>query len=388
MAPALASEATTCTRDKLPTSPPAAVSQETKVVSEQGHRTGTATHSCQESGRSSRLGLVELTKEVLQKRLLDPEFGSSLQAVVLSKQLATLGIQLNQPYLATSTTPLSLAAATRSFTTTVTSGLIMSTSNGSIKENSVDRGQLVIASSSSTTLKPPGMGILSTAQPSCSETSSQLCTSNGINSLSHSDSLLPGPSSDVCDNKPLAEPLQIGKELQVTQEDATAATVARQKVLQTRADRLLKRLRRLQTRQAVSHTRQQMIGLVDYQRNTLHLQSKKPESEEKSSLLQDKDVKNLSTSALVNLIQSWQSQHAQAAKRQHEAREAQEAESKVKLDDDFCVELDRVGGNLQTNLRHMQCSVDSDATESSSGGESCDDMDYDDWDGKTPRPQL
>lgn len=57
-----------------------------------------------------------------------------------------------------------------------------------------------------------------------------------------------------------------------------------------------------------------------------------------------------------------------------------------KIDPSDCVEINRTVGTLLSNLKHLESSVDSDATESSSGGESCDE--YEDIDDRRKAYQV
>ena len=157
----------------------------------------------------------------------------------------------------------------------------------------------------------------------------------------------------------------------------------RQKDLETKAECLYKRLRRLQSRQGISHARGQLSGIVDHQRR--HPQS----LGRNSSSIDIKEAKDLSTSALVNLVQVWQS----SAKKLHGSSKTtnnsgQQGGVRL-LDETVCGELNKVAGHLTTNLHHLQRSLDSDATESSSGGESGDEAaDYDyDW-GEVTKPAM
>jgi KAT8 regulatory NSL complex subunit 1 len=155
----------------------------------------------------------------------------------------------------------------------------------------------------------------------------------------------------------------------------------KQKVLETRQERLLKRLRRLESRQAISHVKQQMSGFVMTTQQSLQA----TRQDFKNELLHGHDVKNLSTAALVNLVQKLQA--SQSKRSRHDS----EAKDQLHLEEETCLELDRVAGHLQSNLRHLEKAIDSDATESSSGGESCDEMDlYDEeeWADQPNRPSV
>ena len=170
----------------------------------------------------------------------------------------------------------------------------------------------------------------------------------------------------------------------------------RQRDMERRAERMLRRLRRLQSRQAVVHIKQQLSGVVDHQHKNLQTMAKSMKSPNpsasvdlKTELLQSEDVKSLSTAALVTLVRKLQSSQALSLRQRlaHQQATNEGGSSVLRLDEDLCMEMNRVAGTLQMNLHHLESALDSDATESSSGGESCDedfDFDYE----KPPRSSL
>ena len=157
----------------------------------------------------------------------------------------------------------------------------------------------------------------------------------------------------------------------------------RQHQLEKRAAHMMKRIRRLQTRQSSAHVSQQLSGFVDHQHKNLQSIAKAmkvPTStpEIKTEVLQSEDVKSLSTAQLVNLVRKLQSTQAITLRqRLTNNSSASDTKSVLTLNKDHCDEIQQVSGHLQTNLKHLESAVDSDATESSSGGESCDEGEYD-----------
>ena len=178
----------------------------------------------------------------------------------------------------------------------------------------------------------------------------------------------------------------------LTSADLSAEVNRRQRDLERKADRLLRRLRRLQSRQIVSHTKQQLNGLVDHQHRNLQSVAKSMKSppsnvDMRAELLQSEDVKSLSTAALVSLVQRLQSsQQLSLRQRLTGASGSDSGASVLKLDESLCVEMNKTSSTIQMQLRHLQSAVDSDATESSSGGESCDEDDY--YDDKQHRVSM
>ncbi|XP_077562224.1 non-specific lethal 1 [Haemaphysalis longicornis] len=145
---------------------------------------------------------------------------------------------------------------------------------------------------------------------------------------------------------------------------------SRRGLLERRADRLQRRIRRLQLRQAVQHTSGQMAAFFEHQQTSLGLPCLMPQrllhrklrdsTDLKAELLlQSEDVKNLSTAALVSLVRKLEESHG--------------APADLRLSAEDRAEGDRVAGTLRCTLAHHERAIDSDATESSSGGESGDD---------------
>ena len=168
-----------------------------------------------------------------------------------------------------------------------------------------------------------------------------------------------------------------------TQHDGSTRLRRQHSDLEARSALLLRRLRRLQSRQATSHVRRQLSGFVSQRRGAVPDPPAAPSTSAAaagvdlhSELLQSRDVKQLSTAALVSLVHKLQSsqpltlrQHLSGSGADHQAAPPA-APAGGQLGADVCGELKRAGGQLQANLDHLLAAYDSDATESSSGGES------------------
>lgn len=156
--------------------------------------------------------------------------------------------------------------------------------------------------------------------------------------------------------------------------------------LERRIEFLQRRLRRAQGRQVEQHTRQQLLIYVEYQLQNLQTVAKtisspaneKNGSDLKKELLSD-DVKNLSTAALVSLVQRLQASSSSSFQHHHHHQPQQllppqlskpEVTSILTMADDVRRESKVAAAKLAMNLNFMQSALDSDATESSSGGES------------------
>lgn len=164
----------------------------------------------------------------------------------------------------------------------------------------------------------------------------------------------------------------------------------KQHLLERRTQHLLRRLRRMQGRQLDGHIRNQLGGFVDFQRRDLQTVAKSirlagsniSASDLKAELLQSEDVKSLSTAALVNLVRRLQSTQGSVnfgPRTVNRTKHDNESVSVLMIDENTCQESSRVAGSLLASHHHMKSCIDSDATESSSGGESCDENEMNDY---------
>ncbi len=170
------------------------------------------------------------------------------------------------------------------------------------------------------------------------------------------------------------------------------STSRHQRELEMQVARLMRRIRRLQCRQSISHVKQQLSGFVEHEKSKTLTNSSSYGDLKSSELLPNKDMKHMSTAALVSLVQKLQSNNQSSSTHQPpllSLSQEQASDTYTHLGEEHCQELDRAVGHLESNLGHLHNMADSDATESSSGGESCDEMEYsDNWDGKTSRPSM
>lgn len=137
----------------------------------------------------------------------------------------------------------------------------------------------------------------------------------------------------------------------------------RQRNFMSRADRTLKRLRRLQSREANSSVRRQVAGLVSSLRRSA---CQSAALNDVSSVRSTPDLKSMSTQELVGFVRQMQSSEAMSTVAQSSKSSA------VQLS--VCPDMAATADRLSSNLRHLESAVDSDATESSSGGESDDEV--------------
>ncbi|XP_067687767.1 KAT8 regulatory NSL complex subunit 1-like [Haliotis asinina] len=223
-------------------------------------------------------------------------------------------------------------------------------------------------------------------QKSCErDTSSDPNSSNVDHKLSGNDAVIKGQEEDSRSSNPKLD-LENNESIKTT-EDLKECVSTSQHQLQRRAEFLLRRLRRIQGRQIENHTRQQLHHFVEYQHKNLETVVKSINApvtgtELKTELLQSEDVKNLSTAALVNLVRKLQAPKNLSLNQRlvHPPKtEAviQTTTNILKMDKSVRNESETAADHLCSTIKSLESVVDSDATESSSGGESCDEFDGD-----------
>ena len=159
-------------------------------------------------------------------------------------------------------------------------------------------------------------------------------------------------------------------------EDLIRDSTRKAVLLEKRNQFLLRRLRRLQGKQLEVHVKSQLKNFTEYQHQNLQTVATKairPNVERDSSLFHSNDVKNLSTAALVNLVRKIQTSQSKMTVEQR----LNKSKGVIAMDPSMSAESEKKSGHLRSNIKHWSLVVDSDATESSSGGESCDDSEDD-----------
>ena len=395
-----------------------------KKLTESGHLVGDGKTTEQAKGRSMvNMGSISSLSDLYRHQQLEV-FGSTsiIQAQQLKKLIATSTSSplTNSNHSTTSTTRTVPTTSNGTVSTTATKNIPAATLLRSKLSSSASLGNTLVsrstASSSITTANISKVGpdkiVLKTPQqPLCVKppvsttgmrsdiSQSRTTMTNGLGIISRPPAkplLIPVKhvkSSTISSKLPASDSNRVNTTNAVrTNVSSTPllldSVARRQRMLDTRAERLLRRLRRLQSRQAISHTKQQLNQFVERQRLSLPGYGKSSELNLHTELLQTELLhsKGMSTAALVELVHKMQS--TQSTLRQQLAM-VPEPEEPTRLGEDRCADLERVAGHLTSNMEHLQTDLDSDATESSSGGESCDELDYDDdWDGKVARPPM
>lgn len=161
-------------------------------------------------------------------------------------------------------------------------------------------------------------------------------------------------------------------------EDLMKDATRKEVLLEKRSQFLLRRLRRLQGKQVELQAKSQIKTFTEHQHQNLQIVATKairPNSspmDRDNTLFHSNDVKNLSTSALVNLVRKIQTSQSKLSLEQRLNKNKVETRGVLVMDPSASAETERKSGHLRTNIKHWNENVDSDATESSSGGESCD----------------
>lgn len=148
----------------------------------------------------------------------------------------------------------------------------------------------------------------------------------------------------------------------------------RQQQIDRRVSHFIKRLRRLQALEGGKLASQQLTRFVDDHHKCLeqvarHIKGSSVSNEPlNAEVLQSEDIKSLSTAALVSLVQRLQMTQGIVANRTHMTN------SSIAMDKDEKADVNAVSSVIHMNLRHIERCIDSDATDSSSGGESDSDV--------------
>lgn len=159
-----------------------------------------------------------------------------------------------------------------------------------------------------------------------------------------------------------------------------SALMEKQAELETLARKTIDKIHNLQSMVATRHVRQQLMVLVEHHHKILNLMSKQAGSNTTttatiypSSLIDLNSLNHMSTAALVDLVQRMQT-HCPSS------RNGSRVKSKVAtvtMSEKEKGDVQLAAGVMLRNLRELHADLDSDATASSSGGETDDeDVEY------------
>lgn len=214
-------------------------------------------------------------------------------------------------------------------------------------------------------LVTPRMPLRGTPSLSCPSSDS---VTNCVDRVTQSHARLPDEEEtqvvqSVTDSKRTAD---ISVPISSTAQSSEAsldAVLTRQRDLVSRADKTLLRLRRLQSREANSSVRRQVAGLVSALRRSACPSAALNDT---STVRSAPDLKSMSTLELVGFVRQMQSSEALSIL-------GQTSKSST-LQLSVCPDMAATADQLSANLHHLESAVDSDATESSSGGETDDEV--------------
>lgn len=170
-----------------------------------------------------------------------------------------------------------------------------------------------------------------------------------------------------------------GKEGMKSCDDIRKECIKKQVLLERKVDTLLRRLKRMKGKVVESHTKEQLLQFVNFQHRNLQMVAKTIKSEApcaaelKEHFLSNEEVKNMSTAQLVKLVRG-----CQANKPTTSTSEATSSRVKV-LSSNACIMSPSIASHcsitsekLNSKVLMAEADLDSDATASSSGGESGD----------------
>ncbi|KAG1662798.1 hypothetical protein GQR58_020741 [Nymphon striatum] len=179
--------------------------------------------------------------------------------------------------------------------------------------------------------------------------------------------------------------------------------------IQKKSERLLNRILRLQSKQVGIYLNDQKASFINHHQQNLRMSCPHNcndiPSVSSADMLQSEEMKSMSTAELVDLVRKIEAKNNVSSvfknKPNHSSvvrmnssnflKSACEntndnsgvkfenmcihTERNVKLSTEKCREIKRVSSTISRNLRILERVTDSDATDSSSGGESCDELD-------------
>lgn len=186
------------------------------------------------------------------------------------------------------------------------------------------------------------------------------------NTQSHSNSVFEGTSkSDAqMDEK--------------SKDDLRKDCVKKQAYLERRVDTLLRRLKRMKGKVVEAHTKEQLKSFVSFQHKNLQkvaktIKNEAPGPEElKEHFLSNEEVKNMSTAQLVKLVKTYQPNPTAVASGAVATHLGLTNSSSVMMDLTLRNQSLKTFERLAQRVQTSGAELDSDATASSSGGESGD----------------
>ena len=148
----------------------------------------------------------------------------------------------------------------------------------------------------------------------------------------------------------------------------------KQFLLERRSQFLTRRLRRIQGKQLETQVYDQLKSFAEFQHQKLQAVASRairPFGDFQSTFFNSNDIKNLSTSNLVSLVRKLQSSQQKSAACSIK-KTSNESHMVFGMEQGMSAESDRKSSQIKTTVSHWNSAVDEDVTESSSGGESCE----------------
>ena len=158
-------------------------------------------------------------------------------------------------------------------------------------------------------------------------------------------------------------------------EERRKACIKKQAHLERRVDALVRRLKRMKGKVVETHSKEQLRQFVNYHHKNLQKVAKNIKKETpgpealKEHFLSNEDVKNMSTAQLVKLVKSYQSKSVDTL---DNFKTSAPSRSAVSIDPSVRIQSSLTSDRLAHRVDAAKAELDSDATASSSGGESGD----------------
>lgn len=200
------------------------------------------------------------------------------------------------------------------------------------------------------------------------KSNSVLLTNTKLKNMCWKDNIVGSP----IELGPMANKTESGKSCDELRRDCGKKQV----LLEKRVDALLRRLKRIKSKVVETHTKEQLVQYVNFQHRNLQMVAKTikneaPGPEElKEHFLSNEEVKNMSTSQLVKLVRGYKgSKPLFSNDTQSRFRSPTNASIMSTSVANHCL---HIAERLHSKVQATEGDLDSDATASSSGGESGD----------------
>uniref|UniRef100_A0A2C9KRZ0 PEHE domain-containing protein n=1 Tax=Biomphalaria glabrata TaxID=6526 RepID=A0A2C9KRZ0_BIOGL len=165
-----------------------------------------------------------------------------------------------------------------------------------------------------------------------------------------------------------------------TKEEMRKECIKKQIYLERKADILLRRLKRMKAKVVEAHAKEQFRHFMKFQHKNLQSVAKAIKNETpgptelKEHFLSNDDVKNMSAAQLVKLVKNYQPNRITSTEDSLTSKLKLFSSNTVLMDASVCSSALKTSERLMQRVQTTSADLDSDATASSSGGESDDEL--------------